>query len=327
MMKPVCVIIPCYNSMDTIIRLLRSLQIQTSKCFDTYLAIDGDSHLEDYKGLKDHFDIHVMYFKENMGAGMTRQRCLDKIKSKYQYVMFADSDDMLNPRALEILYKAIITTRSDIAYSSIIRQLEDNSSYMIDVNNKEHKAISWCVGKLYNIDFLKKKRIRFRKELRLNEDIYFNYMCFNLTDKVVRVSEVTYLWLYNKNSTTTKDKSLDYIIYNIEQSLLSSTYSILDLAKKNKNRLDEKILATKLINIYSISQEALHYNINMNQFKYIYDMLSNEVDVYEFVKNNVEFYVDRLQQISISNNFKYYYFKQSFIEFIKEAYNNKKGGN
>ena len=325
MTKDVCVIIPCYNSMDTIVRLLRSLQIQTSKCFDTYLAVDGDSHLEDYKGLKDHFDIHVMYFKENLGAGMTRQRCLDKIKSKYSYVMFADSDDMLNPRAIETLYKAITNTKSDIAYSNIQRQLEDDSSYIIDVSKKEHKAISWCVGKLYNIDFLKKKRIRFRKELRLNEDIYFNYLAFNLTNKIVQVHETTYLWMYNKNSTTTKDKTLDYIIYNIEQSLLSSTYSILDLAKKLKNKLSEHIVFNKLINIYTIIQEALFYNININQFIYIFDMLNKELDVYSVVKNNAEFYVDKLPQIGYTNNMRFYYFKQSFIEFIKEAYNINKG--
>ena len=91
MTKDVCLIIPCYNSVDTIIRLLRSVQIQTTNCFDTYLAIDGDDNLEFYQGLKDHFNIHVMYFKENMGAGMTRQRCLDKIKSKYKYVFLRRS--------------------------------------------------------------------------------------------------------------------------------------------------------------------------------------------------------------------------------------------
>lgn len=324
MLNDICLIIPCYNSKDTIVRLLRSIQIQTAKNFDVYLAVDGDSQLEYYKGLKDYFNIHVLYFKENQGAGLTRQRALDKIKSKYKYVTFVDSDDMLNPRAIETLYKGITSTDSDIAYSNIIRTLEDNKSYLINVDEPKHFAISWCAGKMYKIDFLKKKRIRFRKELRLNEDIYFNYVAFNSTNKIVKVHEVTYLWQFNENSTTTKDKSLDYIIYNIEQSLLSSTYSILDLAKKNKNKLNESILASRLINIYNMSQEALHYNINMKQFEYIYDMLNKEVDVYNFVKNNAEFYFGKLAQVNYTSNNNFYYFKQTFIEFIDKAYNIKK---
>ena len=327
MTNDVCLIIPCYNSVDDVKRLLLSIKNQTIKTFDTYLAIDGDNKLEEYLKFKDIYDIQVIYFKENQGAGNTRQRCLDKIKSKYKYVTFADSDDILNPRCIESLYNAITKTNSDIAYSSIIRQLEDNTSYLIDVTNKSHKAISWCVGKMYKIDYLTKHKIKFRKELRLNEDIYFNYVAFNLTNKIVQVKEVTYLWMYNKNSTTTKDKSINYIIYNIRQSILSSVYSILDLAKKNKNKLSEIALANRLINIYTISQEALYYNIDIDFFKDEYKLLSKEIDIYNFVINNHNYFDDKLPQIGITNDLKQYYYKQSFIEFINTAYNNKKGGN
>lgn len=325
-MRDVCLIIPCYNSVDDVKKLLITIKAQTAKNFDIYLAIDGDSHLVEYQGFKDYYDIHIFYFKENQGAGMTRQRCLDRIKSKYKYVMFADSDDLLNPRAIETLYNAITKTDSDIAYSSIIRQLEDGSSYIIDVNNPEHKAISWCVGKLYKISFLNKKHIKFRKELRLNEDIYFNFVAFNSTNKIVKVNEVTYVWLYNKNSTTTRNNSLDYHIYNISQSILASTYSILDLAKKNKHRLNERLLATKLINLYTISQEALFRHISLSSFIIEYKLLSNEIDVYDFVKSNAEYFVNNLPQVGMTNDYKYYLYEQSFIEFVDAAYNNKKGG-
>lgn len=320
-MRDVCLIIPCYNSLDTIVRLLQSVAIQTATNFDTYLAIDGDNNLEEYKGLKDHFDIHILYFKDNQGAGCTRQRALDKIKSKYKYVTFADSDDMLNPRCIETLYKGITQTNSDIAYSSIIRQLEDNTSYIIDVTKPEHRAISWCVGKMYKIDFLKKKKIKFRQDLRLNEDIYFNFVAFNSTDKIVQVKEVTYLWMYNKNSTTTKDKSQDFYIYDIRQSILASTYSILDLAKYNKNKLDESLLAKKLINLYTISQEALYFNISLDLFDAEYDLLRQELNIPQFVKANVEYFENGIPQIGIAIDGNTYLFKQSFIQFVEEAYN------
>lgn len=321
MKNEICLIIPCYNSLDTLERMLKSVLNQTKQIFDTYLAIDGDNLEDEYKYLATRYNCKVLYFDTNLGAGMTRQRALDKIYKKYKYVVFADSDDMLNPRAIEALYHGITTTNSDIAYSNIIRQLEDDSCYLIDVANPTHKAISWCVGKMYKIDFLRKKKIRFKEDLRLNEDLYFNFMAFNLTKNICQVPEVTYLWLYNKNSTTTKDRSKKFITYDIYQSILSSTYTILDLAERNNNNLSTQILSTKLINIYTISQEALFHNIPLKHFKKVYNMLSEQVNVKEFVKNNIEIFYDRLPQVNYTLDLEYFYYTQTFIEFINKAYN------
>jgi len=322
-MKDICVIIPVYKANYSKLRdLLRSLSIQTKRDFDTFLAIDGEDK-SIYEGLKDYFNIHILSFKENQGAGNTRQRALDKIKSKYKYdyVTFIDADDLVSPIFIESLYKAITKENSDIAYSNILRQFEDRSMAIIDVNSPETKPITWMHGKMYKIDYLTSKRIRFKKDLRLNEDIYFNYIAFNLTRNIVKVQETTYYWLYDSNSTTAKDKlDLDYIKYNIRQSILCSNYCILDLAKKNKNRLDEKVLAARLISIYSISQEALHYNIDLNEFKDLYLQLTKEIDIINFVKNN-QYYFDNLTQIAYDSSSKKYLYEQSFIQFIEKAYN------
>ena len=323
-MKDICLIIPCYNSISTLDRVLLSIKNQTYKRFDVYLAVDGDEHLLEYLEFGNRYSAKVLYFDENKGAGPTRQRALDKVKLKYKYVMFVDSDDMLNPRALEILHKAIVDTDSDIAYSNILRQLKDGTDYLIDVTNKASHAISWCSGKLYKISFLIKNKIRFRDDLRLNEDIYFNFVAFNSTKKIVQVKETTYIWLYNDNSTTSKDDSKDYHIYNIRQSILASTYSILDLAKKNKNKLDESLLAIKLINIYSISQEAIARKINLLNFEDEYKLLSDEIDIVKFVENHPEYYIDKLTQVSALDIGKFYYYSQTFLEFIKFAYTRTK---
>lgn len=323
-MKDICLIIPCYNSISTLDRVLLSIKNQTYKRFDTYLAVDGDDHLLEYLEFGSRYSAKVLYFDENKGAGATRQRALDKVKLKYKYVMFVDSDDLLNPRALEILHKAIVDTDSDIAYSNILRQLKDGTDYLIDVTNREHRAISWCAGKLYKISFLTKNKIRFRDDLRLNEDIYFNFVAFNSTKKIVQVKETTYIWLYNDNSTTTKDDSKEYHIYNIKQSILASTYSILDLAKKNKNKLDESLLAIKLMNIYTISQEAIARKINLLNFENEYKLLSDEIDIVKFVESHPEYYIDRLYQLGMLDIGQFYYYSQTFLEFIKFAYTRKK---
>lgn len=319
-----CVIIPVYKANQTKLHdLLLSLLIQTDYNFDIYLALDGDSK-SNYEELTKYFAINILSFKENQGAGMTRQRALDKVKSKYKYVTFIDSDDLVSPIFIESLHRTIIKEDSDIAYSNILRQFEDRSMMIIDVNSPETKPITWMHGKMYKIDYLIKNKIKFKKDLRLNEDIYFNYIAFNLTKNIAKVQETTYYWLYNSNSTTAKDRlDLDYIKYNIRQSILCSNYCILDLAKKNKHKLDEKILAARLISIYSISQEALHYNIDLKEFKDLYLQLSKELDIINFVKNN-QYYFTNLTQIAYDSSSKKYLYKQSFIQFIEEAYNNIK---
>lgn len=324
MRNEICVIIPVYKANYSKLRdLLKSLSIQTYRNFDIYLAIDGENK-QIYEGLKDYFTIHILSFKENQGAGNTRQRALDKIKSKYKYVTFVDADDLVSPIFIESLYKAITKNNSDIAYSNILRQLEDRSMLVIDVNIPESKVITWMHGKMYKIEYLTKKRIKFKKDLKLNEDIYFNYVAFNLTKNVIKVQETTYYWLYNRQSTTAKNKDdLDYITYNIRQSILCSNHCILDLAKKNKNKLDEKILAARLISIYSISQEALHYNIPLQIFDDLYLQLSKEIDIIKFVTDN-QYYFENLNQIAYDNNANKYLYKQSFIEFVCLAYNNIK---
>lgn len=320
-MTDICVIIPVYKAdYQQLVKLLKCLDVQTMANFDIYLALDGEDK-SIYEGLKDHFNIHILSFKENLGAGMTRQRALDRIKNKYKYVTFIDADDLVSPILIESLYTAITKTDSDVAYSNILRQLEDKKMLIIDIDEPECKAITWMHGKMYKIEYLKSKKIRFKEDLRLNEDIYFNYLVFNLTKKIVKVHDTTYYWLYNSKSTTAKDSlKLDYIKFNISQSILCSNYCIIDLAKKNKNRLDEKILAARLSSIYAISQEALYYGITLDNFKDLYKQLNDEINIVQFVMNN-QYYFTNLNQISYDNKAKGYLKQQSFITFIVQAYN------
>ena len=91
--------------------------------FIVCLSIDGDG--EDYsniiktyqnRGLK----IRVINSKENGGPGMARQRILDT--TQCEYLIYLDADDMLMPRAVEILTNGIRNNNLNILRSSFIRE-------------------------------------------------------------------------------------------------------------------------------------------------------------------------------------------------------------
>ena len=97
--------IPVYKAKETLPDALDSLVAQTYKRFIVTLSIDGDG--EDYsdiintykaRGLK----IRAITSAVNHGAGGARQLILDA--TICDYIMFLDADDILMPRAVEVLY-------------------------------------------------------------------------------------------------------------------------------------------------------------------------------------------------------------------------------
>lgn len=317
----IVVIIPCYNAIY-LEDALKSLETQTYKNFDTIIASDNDvANNKRYKTLSKKYNASLFVFDVNKGAGVTRQRALDKVKNKYKYVLFLDSDDLLTPIALEVLYKGITKNDYDLAMSDIFRFYKKDKAMKIEARNKNHTPITWCGGKLYKIKYLYKNKIRFIDELRINEDVCFNSIAFNATDKVAIIPETTYIWRFNDKSTTNADKSLDYKILDITDRVGAATYAILELARIRHNKLDTSFLANKLINIYTSCEEGFEYKIPLASYKKYLTMLNKEIDIQTFVNTNIDEFFDAIPQVGVDSNSKMFFYRDNFITFIKNAYN------
>lgn len=248
--------IPVYKAKDTLPDLLDSLVAQTKKMFIVCLSIDGDN--EDYsdiintykaRGLK----IRTLIYDENGGAGAARQRVLNT--TQCDYIMFADADDLLMPRAVEILHRGITTGGFDIVRSDFIRE-----------NNKEDQifkatenTITWFHGKIYRVEYLKRIKLSFLPGLRTDEDAYFNMLAWNATDNKGVINEVTYLWRNNPSSVTRRkdnktyfiDHHMDYIHGQIEA--LKRIFII-------RPDISPKLATVTLINIYYYYMTARYYH-------------------------------------------------------------------
>lgn len=115
-MKKISIIVAVYNVEKELRRCLESLVNQTFKDIEILVVNDGspdnsqaiiDEYVEKYP------DMVKSYVKENGGVSSARNFGLKRANG--EYITFIDSDDTIDLRYLEVLYKNIIETGADVA--------------------------------------------------------------------------------------------------------------------------------------------------------------------------------------------------------------------
>mgnify|MGYP000897026105 CR=1 FL=1 len=136
------VIIPTYKARETLPKTLDSLVAQTKDMFLVTIVQDGDG--EDYSDIVAEYKRRGLKIfllqKENGGPGTARQYGMDCTKM-CDYVMFLDSDDMLTPRAVEILYREAKRNNADVISSTFIAEEKNNPGIQLNVFKT---PVTWC---------------------------------------------------------------------------------------------------------------------------------------------------------------------------------------
>lgn len=249
--------IPVYNAKDTLAKTLDSLVAQTKNNFITCLSIDGDNNTEFYRKLAQEYirrglKIRIIDSKENGGPGIARQRILDS--TQCDYIIFLDSDDMLMPRAVEVLSQCIRIGNFDIIRSGFIREEKYKQDLFIP---QDFSIITWFHGKIYRVKFLKEKNIRFLPELRIDEDAYFNLIAWNSTENRGEIAEYTYIWRDNKKSLTRNQSNSEYFKDNYMNYITSQVRALQRLMEINET-VKNDIISLTLINIYYTYMRAAY---------------------------------------------------------------------
>ena len=139
------------------------------------MTIIQDFDNEDYTEIIKEYNkkLHILFLKnnENIGAGLTRQRGID-VSNRFDYLLFLDVDDMLNPRAVELLYTYSKSKFADVTTSKIIVEKKYTKGQVLSGK----QANTWLHGKIYRTNYLKDNNIHFHKNIRYNEDVSFNLL-------------------------------------------------------------------------------------------------------------------------------------------------------
>jgi len=227
-MAQISVIMPCYNTEKKMLfKCIRSILSQSFSDFELIIVDDGSekSYREIYKN-KIFSDKRIkVLMKENGGVSTARNYGLEYVSGNY--VVFADSDDILLPCFFEEAVETAVKYGADIVYGC--------NAHIADYK-KVKNSVQGDVSVLSGIDILSLKpnmvgeRLRFnngliyigrgpwtrlvKKELAVSvpfteglaicEDIIWNLQLLDKAQKVCIVKKAWYLYNLGNTSSSTK---------------------------------------------------------------------------------------------------------------------------
>ncbi len=233
--------------------------------------------VEEYirRGLK----IRIINSEENGGPGIARQRVLDT--TQCDYIMYLDADDMLMPRAVEVLYTQAKAGNYDIIRSSFIREDGKGQDVILTQNIS---TVTWFHGKIYKVAFLKGKNIRFLEGLYADEDAYFNLIAWNSAENRGEMNEVTYIWRHNPNSITRNKDDTTYFLSTYMYYIRSQVEGLKGLYRVNGTYAGSLVTQT-LLNIYYYYMRACFYKADQTAMNECISSLRSEPWIKEYLKD------------------------------------------
>lgn len=213
--KPlISIMIPVYNVSKYLERCLQSVKEQTYDNIEILLYDDGSTDGSDK--ICDEFASEnsnvIVYHFPNRGQAHGRNFLIEHAKG--EYVIFVDSDDVVSPDYVDVLYNLIKKFNCKIAVSVLQtfhegdKLIEKSRSYeeelltpakAVEWMNYQVKFDTWPVCKLYHRSIFE-SGIRY-PEGKIFEDFAITYLLLFQSDKVAYCNKATYFYLLRDNST------------------------------------------------------------------------------------------------------------------------------
>ena len=240
----ISIIIPIYNREKFILRILRSIQNQSMKDFEIIFVDDfsTDSSVNLIKTYQKE-DERIILIEHPKNEGTLIARNDGVIKAKGEYLLFADSDDLLLPNILKASYEIASKENYEIILFGIFKRTLEGRYYIYNIF-REEKAIYqpelssfmyYGLNYLKQIDFhLVGKLIRkevfiktinsisdyyIKNHMNVNEDGLMNFMLLKKANSLKYINFYGYMYNTNPSSVILTlnndiDKTIrDYFLY------------------------------------------------------------------------------------------------------------------
>ncbi|MBO5530138.1 MAG: glycosyltransferase family 2 protein [Bacilli bacterium] len=309
------IIIPIYNSANTLERCIDSIIKQDYKNLEIILVNDGskDNSLkicEKYKKMDNRI---ILINKENGGVSSARNEGL-KI-AKGEYISFVDSDDYIEKNMYTLISNTFEKNACDVVIFNMFFE-NDNNEIIYDLNHSNFnfkkfdfptysyytKTISgYACNKVYSrkLIYQENHNIKFNCDVYIAEDSLFGYEVFNNS------KDISYSYI--------NDRLYHYVLSNSSATNTTFNYKKLtyfDVIKKeieilNDNNINNSFLkADYIIN-------SVRYNVFMkkNNFKYDKRFEKIKITAKKFKKeiNYKELRLDLIIKLIIANYFPFFY--------------------
>jgi len=270
----ISIIVPVNNAGCYLKKCLNSLIHQTLKEIEIILVIDcptdgSDKIAEEFAATDNR--IKLIYNKENLHTGLSRNKGMDIARGKY--IGFHDHDDYSSPEMYDLLYTKAEQENADVTrcnftciYPTKNESSEEQYKYPFvseDTSNKELIFEKVCSDKIscviwnhiYKSEFLKKNRIKFLDSRTIcSEDSIFFIEVYNKVHKVSIVPDYLYYHVFHTNNT---GKAYTYRSLKNRISFFEELYSFLKRNGINKNQRCSFLSDNIIRSLYSGSRQAL----------------------------------------------------------------------
>lgn len=212
-MNTVSVIIPTYNSENTIEKCVLSVMNQSSEYLSEIIVIDDgstDTTEEKIRNLSN-IDPRIYYHKKvNGGVSSARNLGIELVHGKY--VMFIDSDDEIKSDIIENMVKH--SNNNDLVVSGIELHQESgcteiskegtfSPSEVIENygNSIPGLLVNGPCAKLFRKELLESKEIKFEEGLSLGEDTLFVFQYLKYCSQVIFIKNIGYVYYQMGNTS------------------------------------------------------------------------------------------------------------------------------
>lgn len=224
------ILMPHYNEPWEVVEpFLESVRLQGGVDFNEVRVImvnDGDIEVFD-KALFDKYPFTVDYYViPHCGVSATRNYALDK--SDAEYVMFCDCDDgFINLYGLHLLFANFECGYDAITSVFIEEHLQEDGTF--NIIRRENDA-TFVHGKAYRRQYLLDNDIRFKPELTIHEDGYFNCLALMCTENKKTVDMPFYIWKWRNGSVASKGD--DTFVLRTYSHVMKTRHALCEEAKR-----------------------------------------------------------------------------------------------
>lgn len=276
-MPKISVIVPIYNVELYLSECIDSIIKQTF--FDIEIILINDGSTDNCKDICEYYkniDNRVIVInKDNGGLSSARNAGIDIAKG--EYIIFIDSDDIINHNMLKILYDACERYScfiSQCSYKKFYRknQIEDeiNNEFNNELNFKIINNIE-ALDNLYNEEYINTtvawnklyktslwENIRY-PEGKLHEDEYTTYKLIYSSNKIAITNKTLYYYRSNYNSIVNSKYRLERL-----DSIEAFEKRYIFFINQGMNNLAKKTIKKYIFNILSIYYRV-YYEIDNNE--------------------------------------------------------------
>lgn len=318
-MEKVSIIVLAYNTEKYIQECLESIVNQTYKNIEVIVIDDGSK--DNTKQIVENMSLNdnriKLYSRSNKGTYYSR---IEGYKmSTGKYIMYVDSDDVIELNMVEIMYNAIIRNESSIVHCQNKLYIGDNiieskKIFIEEINLSSNDLEPYFYDLLYKTIECNPvwKQLYARdvlididdsnKSLMYGEDLYCNIKAYQQMNKITFIPEQLYIYRVN-NSGITRNRNKDNIIRKIDDVLYVYKYLFdsVELFNIKAREHYKSVVAFKIYYYLTINLLQLNSMSKKEFIKYVNQVLSDNVfkDIDYALINDKKNY----KELNINNKF------------------------